>query len=58
MADSWLTDGDCKECRRQKYCRKPCARARERSDRELKEAVVKAMLGIRKEHNIQYPFIK
>ncbi len=24
MADSWKTDGNCNECRRQSYCGKPC----------------------------------
>lgn len=24
MADSWLTDGNCSECRRNKYCNKKC----------------------------------
>jgi len=24
MADSWKTNGDCKECRRKNYCRKVC----------------------------------
>lgn len=24
MSENWLTDGNCKKCRRKKYCNKPC----------------------------------
>ena len=24
MSDNWKTDGNCRECRRQDYCSKPC----------------------------------
>ena len=28
MADSWLTDGNCQECRRKNYCKTECKKHR------------------------------
>ncbi len=28
MTEQWKTDGDCRMCRRRKYCGTPCTRAR------------------------------
>lgn len=35
MADSWLTDGDCSLCRRNKYCSKDCKRHKELCEKQL-----------------------
>lgn len=29
MADSWLTDGNCNECRRRNYCTKRCKKSKQ-----------------------------
>lgn len=42
--EQWLDIGDCSVCRRQKYCSKPCKRARMRQQRELAAVVGRAML--------------
>ncbi len=34
--EQWLLDGLCQECRKQKYCSKPCKRAEVRREREIK----------------------
>lgn len=39
MADSWLTDGNCSECRRRKYCNNRCKKAKERLQRQMFEVV-------------------
>ena len=36
MADEWLRDGDCDNCRRKKYCRTPCKAHKERFARRGK----------------------
>lgn len=28
MSDSWETDGNCEQCRKEKYCRKLCTAAK------------------------------
>ena len=40
MADSWLTDGDCSSCRRNKYCSKECKRHKELCERKLRDLVL------------------
>ena len=42
MADSWLTDGNCKECRRRKYCSKECKAHRVSTKRFLYGAIMSA----------------
>ena len=44
MADSWLTDGNCKECRRQKYCNKPCKAHKTSTMNFIHGAVASTML--------------
>lgn len=44
MADSWKTDGNCKECRRQKYCSKECT-ASKRAIRAFIQKVVNEKLS-------------
>ena len=36
MADEWLADGNCDNCRRKKYCRTPCKAHKERFARRVK----------------------
>ena len=36
MADEWLKDGDCDNCRRKKYCKNPCKAHKERFTRRVK----------------------
>lgn len=45
MADSWKIDGNCKECRRKKYCSKPCTKNNGRREEMLRKAVMDAMLN-------------
>lgn len=33
--EQWLLDGVCKECRRKKYCSKPCTANKRRTQRQL-----------------------
>lgn len=51
--DQWLQGGDCRICRRQKYCSKPCRTSkmrRERITQELiTEAIAKRLVGKEKE---------
>lgn len=30
--EQWLLDGDCSKCRREKYCSKPCTKAKRKRD--------------------------
>jgi radical SAM protein with 4Fe4S-binding SPASM domain len=51
MADSWLTDGNCKECRRKNYCQKACTihkRRREMGIRNADRKVFNERLGMDK----------
>ena len=57
MADSWKTDGNCNECRRQDYCNKQCRLARERGMRLLRAKMAEAMQRVRQEHDTKYPHI-
>ena len=45
MADSWKTDGNCDECRRQKYCNKRCTKARKCLEAMVHEFVKQEMGG-------------
>lgn len=47
MADSWLIDGDCTNCRRKTYCSKPCKKATIRRNRALYNSTME-YLGIAK----------
>lgn len=46
MADSWLIDGNCDNCRRKNYCSTECKLARQRNKAELAGAVANAMIGV------------
>lgn len=46
MADSWLTDGNCDNCRRKNYCSTKCKLARQRDKSELAGVVANAMIGV------------
>ena len=37
--DQWKGDGDCRKCRRAKYCKKQCRAARERMNREMRQII-------------------
>lgn len=58
MADSWKTDGNCNECRRQKYCKKQCTKAYQRGQMELRIATAKAMVEIYGKHDLMYPIVR
>jgi len=32
MHESWLTDGNCSECRRRTYCKRPCKKSIDRAN--------------------------
>lgn len=40
MADSWLTDGNCNECRRKNYCTKGCKKNKLRKERFVRDVVM------------------
>lgn len=42
MADSWLTDGNCSNCRREKYCSTPCKKAKSNRKKALYNSVMSA----------------
>lgn len=42
MADSWLIDGNCENCRRNNYCKKPCTKAKRNHKNMLYGAVMRA----------------
>lgn len=44
--DRWLTDGNCKMCRRNKYCSKLCSASKRRLQRNVHNAVNKATGGM------------
>lgn len=44
--ERWLTDGDCKKCRRNKYCSKACRASQDRLNREVHRAMNKATGGM------------
>lgn len=46
MADSWLTDGNCENCRRKNYCSTECKLARQRNKAILAGAVANVMVGV------------
>lgn len=41
--EQWLLDGDCSKCRKQKYCGVYCTKAKQRRDRILRGATVRAL---------------
>lgn len=41
MADSWKTDGNCKECRRREYCNKACSANKKRLRYAVHDALLK-----------------
>lgn len=43
--EQWKESGNCKECRRNNYCKNKCKAYKVRTDRELKSAVAKAIFG-------------
>lgn len=45
MNDQWKLDGDCSECRRQKYCTKSCKANTKRHNRLMSEAMARTTLG-------------
>lgn len=44
--ERWLTDGNCKFCRRQKHCSKPCKKNKEATQRDIYRAVNRATGGV------------
>lgn len=43
--DQWLLDGDCRICRRQNYCKKPCKRAKNAVETAISELISEKMVG-------------
>ena len=42
-SEQWLTQGDCKKCRRQHYCSKPCTRTKRRTNSIVSSLVTSYM---------------
>lgn len=42
MADSWLIDGNCNNCRRKNYCSKPCTKAKSRRKSAIYNGIMNA----------------
>lgn len=43
--EQWKSDGDCKKCRREPFCRKPCKAKKERGRSVLADAVAGLFLA-------------
>jgi len=41
ITEQWYLDGKCQICRKERYCSKPCKRAEERRDDEIREYIAK-----------------
>ena len=41
--EQWLTYGDCRKCRRAKYCQKPCTRCNRRRRAKMQAAVAETI---------------
>lgn len=39
-ADQWLEEGNCDECRRQKYCSKPCKAHKIATQRMIRDLIL------------------
>ena len=37
--EQWKNGGDCRKCRRAKYCKKECRASRERMNREMRQLI-------------------
>lgn len=44
--ERWLSDGNCKFCRRNKYCHTPCKKNKERMQTELYRSINNATHGV------------
>lgn len=48
-SEQWLLNGKCTECRRKKYCSKPCRACKDRREYYMRNmvgaAIIKAMTG-------------
>ena len=42
--EQWLSDGDCKICRKRNYCTKPCKRNQWKRQQDLNSAVAEAIV--------------
>lgn len=40
IKEQWLHQGDCKECRRKSYCKKPCKAHKEKIENDIYEKIV------------------
>lgn len=51
--DQWLQGGDCRICRRQKYCSKPCKTSKTRRERITQALITEAIIRrvVKKEKN-------
>ena len=38
--EQWLEDGDCRECRRAKYCHTPCKKNKQMLQRSIRNAIL------------------
>lgn len=41
--EQWLLKGECKKCRRQSYCRKPCGAVKREFRSGVKQAIASAL---------------
>ena len=44
MADSWMTDGNCDNCRRKNYCSTQCKANKSREAANLRKAIMQAVV--------------
>lgn len=42
-SEQWLLNGDCRICRRKKYCSKPCTRCKREIQAEIKQVVANCL---------------
>lgn len=57
MADNWLTDGNCENCRRKNYCQKTCTKSKRRHQLTIQNAahdILAKHIGL----DIFYDFMK
>lgn len=45
MADSWMTDGNCDNCRRKNYCSTQCKANKSREAANLRKAIMQAVVA-------------
>ena len=51
-SEQWKIDGDCKVCRRDSYCTKPCTLRKTRLDRLMQREITKRLAEKRAEEGV------